>query len=243
MTAAQPATPADVARSLLFAFVFYGVTIVAALLAPLAALFGRRAIRRYSSGWIAFHNWATHALLGIERHIEGAIPARPVLYAAKHQAMYETIELAALLGEPGVLVKRELARIPLWGWAAVRWGVIPVDRAGSAAALRTMLRAAQGTMAEGRAILIFPEGTRVTPGETPPLRSGFAGLYRQLGAEVVPIALDSGRLWPRGRFVKRAGVVTFRFGEPIPAGLPRREAEARVHAAINALEKSAPPSA
>jgi 1-acyl-sn-glycerol-3-phosphate acyltransferase len=91
-------------------------------------------------------------------------------------------------------------------------------------------------MAAGRAIMIFPEGTRVAPGEHPPIKSGFAGLYRQLDLPVVPVALDSGRLWPRNSFLKRAGTVTFRFGEFIPPGLPRKEAEARVHTAINALE-------
>ena len=233
---AASARPADVARSLLFAILFYGVTIIAALVAPPVALFGRRAIRRYGDGWIRFHGWCTRTILRIERRVEGAVPTGALLFAAKHQSMYETLELAALLGDPAVLVKRELARIPLWGWAAQRWGVIPVDRGGSAPALRAMLQASERAIAEGHAILIFPEGTRVAPGETPPLRSGFAGLYRHLKVDVVPIALDSGRLWPRQSFVKCAGVVTFRIGERIPAGLPRREAEARVHAAINALE-------
>jgi len=228
--------PADVVRSAIFSLVFYGGTIGAAVLAPAMALFGRGAIRRFGSDWLAFHGWCARVLLHIERRVEGEIPPGPMLFAAKHQSMYETIELAAMLGDPAVLVKRELAQIPLWGWAAKRWGVIPVDRAGSAPALREMMRDANAALAEGRSILIFPEGTRVPVGETPPLRAGFAGLYRQLGVPVVPIALDSGRLCPRGRFVKRAGVVTFRFGEPLPAGLPRRVAEARVHAAINVLE-------
>jgi 1-acyl-sn-glycerol-3-phosphate acyltransferase len=236
VTGLAPVRPADVARSAVFSLVFYVGTIGAAVLAPIVALFGRRAIRRFGSDWLAFHGWCARVLLRIERRVEGVIPTGPLLYAAKHQSMYETIELAAMLGAPAVLVKRELAQIPLWGFAALRWGVIPVDRAGSAAALREMVRGTHAALAEGRSILIFPEGTRVPVGETPPLRSGFAGLYRQLGLPVVPIALDSGRLCPRGRFVKRAGVVTFRFGEPIPPGLPRREAEARVHAAINALE-------
>ena len=120
-----------------------------------------------------------------------------------------------------------------------RYGAIPVDRAGGAAALRRMMRAAEAAIAEGRPIVIFPEGTRVPPGERPPLQPGFAGLYRALRLPVVPVALDSGRLWPRRRFVKRPGIVTMRFGEPIPPGLPRAEIEAAVHAAINALEPAA----
>ena len=236
-----PARIADIARSILFSIVFYSVTVAAVTLAPAVALFGRRTIRRYGDGWIRFHCWATHRLLGIVPRFEGSVAPGARLYAAKHQSMYETLVLTARLGGPAVLVKRELAQIPLWGWAAMRWGVIPVDRAGSAAALRVMLRAAEQALAEGRSLLIFPEGTRVAPGESPPLRSGFAGLYRLLQVEVVPIALDSGRLWPRQSFVKRAGTVTFRFGEALPPGLPRREAEGRVHAAINALEENAPP--
>jgi 1-acyl-sn-glycerol-3-phosphate acyltransferase len=84
-------------------------------------------------------------------------------------------------------------------------------------------------------VLIYPEGTRVGVGETPELKSGFAALYRALGLAVAPVALDSGRLWGRG-WVHRSGTVTIRVGETIPAGLPRKKVERRVHAAINALE-------
>jgi 1-acyl-sn-glycerol-3-phosphate acyltransferase len=136
-------------------------------------------------------------------------------------------------------MKSELGRIPLWGRLTRAYGIIPVDRDGGGAALRKLLRAAGEAVAEGRPIVIFPEGTRVSPGERPPLEPGFAGLYRALNLPVVPVALDSGRIWPRRSFVKRPGVVTMRFGEVIPPGLPRREAEARVHAAINALETGA----
>jgi 1-acyl-sn-glycerol-3-phosphate acyltransferase len=97
-----------------------------------------------------------------------------------------------------------------------------------------MLAQAKIARASGRAVLIFPEGTRVRPGETPSLRPGFAGLYRALELPVVPVAVDSGRLWGRG-LVKRSGVVTFKVGETIPPRLGRAEIEQRVHAAINAL--------
>ena len=87
-------------------------------------------------------------------------------------------------------------------------------------------------------MLIYPEGTRVRVGETPRLQSGFAALYRALGLPVVPVALDSGLLWGRG-FVHRSGIVTIKVGDIIPAGLPRKEIEARVHVAINVLESGA----
>jgi 1-acyl-sn-glycerol-3-phosphate acyltransferase len=133
-------------------------------------------------------------------------------------------------------MKRQLADIPLWGWVARRYGAIAVDRDGGAAALRRMMKEAEAIAAQGRPVLIFPEGTRVLPGEQPALQPGFAGLYRRLGVPVVPVALDSGLVWPRRSFIKRPGVITVRFGAPLPPGLPRTELERQVHAQINALE-------
>jgi 1-acyl-sn-glycerol-3-phosphate acyltransferase len=101
--------------------------------------------------------------------------------------------------------------------------------------MRTLLEEGKKAAAAGRPVMIFPEGTRVRPGETPPLRPGFAGLYRALGLPVVPVAVDSGRLWGRG-LIHRSGIVTFKVSETIPPGLKREEIETRVHAAINALE-------
>ena len=102
-----------------------------------------------------------------------------------------------------------------------------------------MLKAAREAVAANRPIVIFPEGTRVAPGERPELRPGVAGLYKTLGLPVYPVALNTGRLWPKGKFGKRRGVVTMKLGEPIPAGLPREEIEARIHAAINVLNPPA----
>jgi 1-acyl-sn-glycerol-3-phosphate acyltransferase len=97
-----------------------------------------------------------------------------------------------------------------------------------------MMAEAKAAVAGGRPVIIFPEGTRVPFGERPALRPGFAGLYRVLGMPVVPVAHDVGHLWDKG-FLKRSGTVRFKVGEVIPPGLKRDEAEARVHAAINAL--------
>ena len=225
------------ARTAAFALVFYAGSALFVLTVPLSALAGQRALARHVRGWALFHRWAARTLLGIATRVEGTPLAEPALYAAKHQSMFETTELALLLHGPAVVLKRELARIPLWGWAARRYGSIVVDREASAGALRGMMREAEAARASGRSVVIFPEGTRVAPGEQPPLKPGFAGLYRALAMPTVPVAVDSGRLLPR-RGVKRPGVITFRFGEPIAPGLPRREVEAKVHAAINVLERS-----
>ena len=155
-------------RNWAFAAVFYGGSVPIVLGTPVAALFGTRALRRYTHGWVAFHRWASRALLGIDFRVEGAIPAGPVLYAAKHQSLYETFQFAALLDGPAIVMKRELASIPVWGWAARRYGMIVVDREGAARALRAMMAEGEKARAEGRAVVIFPEGTLVAPRRSSP---------------------------------------------------------------------------
>jgi 1-acyl-sn-glycerol-3-phosphate acyltransferase len=225
-----------VIRSFLFAIVFYCGSMIAVFGAMVAAWWGPMAVRRYGLGWARFHRWCARVLLGIESRVEGEVPLDPVIIAAKHQSMYETLELLLILPAPAMVLKRELADLPLWGKIAMAYGGVPVDREGSAKALKDMVAASKEMVAEGRSIVIFPEGTRVAPGTRPPLRAGFAGLYRILKCPVVPVAVNSGLVWPRGAIIKKPGVVTFRFGERIPADLPRAEAEAKVFAAINALE-------
>lgn len=221
-------------RDWIFRVVFYIGSALIVLPVPLVALFGQKRMIPYSHGWSRFHRWAAATILGVRTRLEGDMPDYPVLYVAKHEAMYETVELSFLLHGPAVVIKRELASIPFWGKAISVYGAIPVDREASAKALRQMIKDAGAAKAAGRSVIVYPEGTRVPRGERPPLRAGFAGLYRALDYPVVPIATDSGRFVPPGR-PSRPGVVTIRLGDPIPPGLPRKEIEARVHAAINAL--------
>jgi 1-acyl-sn-glycerol-3-phosphate acyltransferase len=229
-------------RGLLFAILFYPATILFVLLGMAASLFGTVPMRIVIRAWARFHGLLVRALIGIHPRVEGTLPQGPHLIALKHQSMFETIEVLRIFHHPVVVLKRELADLPLWGALARRYGIIPVEREAGAAALRLMLTLGRQAVADGRSVVIFPEGTRVPPGETPPLRPGFAGLYRVLGLPVVPIAIDSGRLWTRG-LAKRPGTVTYRIGETIPPGLKRDEIEAKVHAAINALEISSPGNA
>jgi 1-acyl-sn-glycerol-3-phosphate acyltransferase len=223
-------------RSLLFLLIFYGGTLLFVAAALAALPFGRGGLRAVANAWARFHSRCARGILGIGVRVEGELPQGGVLIAAKHESMFETLEMPVLFRDPAVVMKRELARIPIWGWLAQRYGMIPIDREGGAGALRRLLKLAAEATAAGRPVVIFPEGTRVPHGEAPPLQPGLAGLYRALSLPIVPLALDSGRVWGRRLLGKKPGTVTFRFGEPIPPGLPRREAEARVHAAINALQ-------
>ncbi len=221
-------------RSLLFALIFYPGSVIMVLAALASIPFGQEAIIASSRRWAVWHRMCARWILGIRTRVIGELPKQGVLYAVKHEAMYETVETLVLFHRPVVVMKKELVDLFGWGHVARKLGVIPVDRDAGAAAMRQMIGAARVAKASNRPVVLFPEGTRVPRGEKPPLRAGFAGLYKVLALPVVPIALDSGRVWPRG-FIKRSGIVTLKVGETIPPGLPREEAEARVHAAINAL--------
>lgn len=222
-----------VLRSLLFYAIFYTGSVVYVLTAVVVAWLRPDKARGVPDGWSRFHRACVRRLLGIRLAIEGGPIAEPALYALKHESFYDAIDLPCLLPHPAMFGKVELFDIPGWGRAAAAYGAIPVARDDGAKALRAMLALARQRVAEGRPLAIFPEGTRVPHGTRPPLKSGFAGIYKLTGLPVVPVAIDSGPLYQR-RW-KRSGTIRIRFGETIPPGLPREEIEARVHAAINAL--------
>lgn len=222
-------------RSILYFLIFYPGTVLYCIVALITARFGTAPLRRVIRSWAWFHHQLVTGLIGIRFELEGTIPDGPVLFAFKHQAMVETIEVLLLINTPVVVMKQQYVKTPLLGWTMTRFGVIGVDREAGASALREMMQRGRQAIAEGRPVVIFPEGTRVPVGQKPELRPGFAGLYRALGLPVVPVAHDSGHVWPKG-LVKRSGVIRLKVGETIPAGLKRGEIEQRVHAAINALD-------
>jgi 1-acyl-sn-glycerol-3-phosphate acyltransferase len=220
-------------RSLAFYIMFYGGSVFL-VSASVVAIIARKAwLRPVVAKWGGWHLWCVEHVLGIEVVLDGALPEGRVLIAVKHESFFEAIDTPRLFTDPAVFAKYELFRIPGWGYSALTYGLIPVAREKGAKTLREMLVLAKQRLDEGRPLVIFPEGTRVAVGTRPPLQAGFAGLYKLLKLPVVPIAVDSGASYHH--VIKHPGRITYKVGATIPAGLPREEVEARVHAAINVL--------
>lgn len=228
-------------RAFLFNALFYLVTAFLAVAGLPTLLFGHRAVVALARLWIAVTLWLLRHLIGLDHRVAGRerIPATPVIFAVKHQSTWETLALVLLLDDPIYVLKRELTWIPLFGQYILAAGALAVDRGAGASALRKLVRAAERAAPSGRPLLIFPEGTRVAPGQRRPYQPGIAALYDRLGRPVVPVALNSGLYWGRRSFLKKPGTITLEFLEPIPPGLDRRrfmaELEARIEGAAQRL--------
>ena len=232
-------------RSLAFNAGFFFLTVLLGLLGLPLLLARRRVVMGFGRFWARSVLALLKAVVGLDCEIRGLgnVPPGPCVIAMKHQSAWDTLILPVVLGDPAVVLKRELLWVPLYGWYASRAGSIAIDRGGRAAALRRMLVTARAAAEEGRPIVIFPEGTRTAPGRHLPYQPGVAALYQTLAVPLVPVAVNSGLFWGRRSFLKRSGRITLEFLDPIPPGLPRRqlmpELERRIKTATAALEREA----
>ena len=237
----RPNGPGVVLRSLLFNLL-YGIWTAGMHIVSLPLLFAsRRAVQTAGGIWIDGTLWLLKHVVGIDYRIVGAenLPRTPAIYAAKHQSAWETLFLSRYLDYPAFVLKQELLSIPLFGWFLRRAGMIAIDRKAGASAIRHMARQATATLESGRSILIFPEGTRVSPGESRPYQPGVAALYTQLKVPLVPVALNSGLFWGRQAYIKKPGTIVVEILPPIPPGLDRKammkELETRIETAAKRL--------
>lgn len=224
-------------RSLIFNIYFYSLTVIFAV----SSLAGRVLMRGGTPVWAMSlaRRWAKSVLagmgpiVGIRYEVTGLehLPrGAPGLVASNHQSAFDTMVWLTLLHQPSYVLKQELMRIPLFGAMCRLSGMIAVDRGAGANAIRTLLRAADKVKAEGRVIVIFPEGTRVAPGTVGPLHPGVAALASRTRLPVIPVVTDSGLHWGRRAFRKIPGVIRIAIQPPLPANLPREELLTRLQA-------------
>jgi 1-acyl-sn-glycerol-3-phosphate acyltransferase len=211
-------------RSAAFAAWFYGLTIFMLLVSPVVRVGPRTWALRYARLWARLILFGLRVLCGITWELTGSehLPAEgPALIASMHQSAFDTVFWVHLLPNFTYVLKRELTHIPLFGALLRRGGMISVDRSAGGVAIRGLLRDAARAVADRRAIIIFPEGTRVAPGVQVALQPGVAAVAARTGLPVIPVATDSGLRWGRRAFRKQPGVIHVSVLPPIGPGLAR----------------------
>ena len=227
--------------SIAFVVWMYGLMAVLGIVfAP--TLLGPRSWTRWAFRvYLALVFGGLNVLCGVRYVVRGReyMPSGGALVASKHQSMFETLAFWAILPDPAIILKKELAFLPVFGWYAMKLKNIKVDRSAGAKALRDMLKQARDRAGEGRQVVIFPQGTRLEPGETDTYKPGVAGLYSAMKVPCVPVALNSGLYWPAHGMVRRPGTIVVEFLPAIEPGLPRdafmAELETRIETASSAL--------
>ncbi|MCC5994943.1 MAG: 1-acyl-sn-glycerol-3-phosphate acyltransferase [Oceanicaulis sp.] len=227
--------------SALFVVWMYGLMAVLGIVFAPTLLGPRSWTRAAFRFYLALVFGGLRVLCGIRYEVRGRehLPTGGALVASKHQSMFETLALWAILPDPAIILKKELAFLPVFGWYAMKLKNIKVDRAAGAKALRGMLKQARERAAEGRQVVIFPQGTRLAPGVHESYKPGVAGLYAAMKVACTPVALNSGLYWPARGFVRKPGTIIVEFLPAIAPGLPKdafmAELETRIETASDAL--------
>lgn len=228
--------PLQVVGSVLFAVWMFGLAIVMGVVCLPLLLGARRPALEAIRLWMKLVLGGLETTCGLRVEVRGRenLPPGPCLIAAKHQGMLDILPPFTYLDDPAFVLKKSLMAIPIFGWYSGAAGMIPIDREGASKTMREMMKAASGAAADGRQVVIFPEGTRKAPGEAPDYQPGVAGLYRELNVPCVPVATNSGRFWPASGLLKWPGTAVFEILPPIPPGLKRAEFMRRLEGEIEA---------
>ena len=233
-------------RSLIFAVVQTALTIFFSIVALLSFPFSAHARYQLITGYNHTVIWLARWLLGIHYEIRGAenLPTQPAIILAKHQSAWETVAFLCLFPPVSPVIKQELLNVPFFGWAFRMLSPIAIDRGAGREALKQIVRQGKEKLAQGFWVLVFPEGTRVAPGEKGRYGIGGGWLAAETGAPIVPVAHNAGEVWPKNAFIKQPGTITISIGPVIDAtGKSAAELTRAVEAWIESEMTRLPPAA
>lgn len=236
-------TPLIILHSIAFALFFFTWAPIGSLLALLVSKItpNRAIFLKWIAMWVGVIDWGERRILGLTHQKSGLqnLPPAPFIAAVQHQSAWEAMQVPIWFPNAAIVLKQELLDVPLWGPCMNMYGAIPVQRAKKGSDIRRMLSAGESFVTQKRAIVIFPQGTRVKLGETRPIQRGVGVLYEHLKIPVVPITLNSGEFWGRKKLfgflgIHLPGCVRVTIHPAIPANLPRDEMMQKLQAVIEA---------
>lgn len=212
-------------RSLLFYIIAFIPTAIFCVTGLVCLLLPRRVLVLYNRLWLHSVFFVLRHVQGLTYSIEGRenLPNGPFIISCKHQSVFETFMFPVLIDHPYIILKKELASVPFWGWMLKKYDAITIDRKKPKEAFQMLLQKGEETKTNGRPLLIFPEGTRTPPGVRGDYKPGIAILYDHLKIPVVPMAVNTGVFWPKHSFIKKPGHATLRILPAIQPGLSKRE--------------------
>jgi 1-acyl-sn-glycerol-3-phosphate acyltransferase len=232
-------------RSLAFNVLFYLNVIVLMIVGLPTMLGGRKAIFALARLWGAISVWLLETICGLRLEYRGLenIPPGGVIIAAKHQSFLETFALLKHSPDFAIVLKRQLTYVPLFGLYLIVSKQIAIDRGRGVRALQQLIAAARPVLAAERQIMVYPEGTRRTPGAPPRYKQGVAALYAKAGVPCLPVAVNTGLFWRRREFLRRPGVAVIEYLPVIPPGLKRpafnRALQGAIESACDRLNEEA----
>jgi 1-acyl-sn-glycerol-3-phosphate acyltransferase len=233
-------------RSMLFAVLQALLTVLFSVVAVLSFPFSAHTRYRMVTGYNHIVIWLARWVLGIRYVVRGRehLPDRPAVVLAKHQSAWETVAFLFLFPPVSAVIKQELLKVPFFGWAYRMLSPIAIDRSAGREALKQIVSQGRAKLAQDFWVLVFPEGTRVAPGEKGRYGIGGAWLAAETGAPIVPVAHNAGEVWPKNAFIKRPGTVTVSIGPAIEtAGKSAAELTRAAEAWIEAEMARLPPAA
>lgn len=229
--------------SLIFSIQMYlAMAVMAITFFPLA-VYDRRWAYYIMDLYCRWVRWTAAWIIGLKSEIRGTPPTHEALVAAKHQCFFDVLLIFGALPRGKFIMKKLLKWAPFLGWYALRINCVPVNRGRKSDAIREMMEGVESGRVEPGQLIIYPQGTRVSPGKTARYKIGAALLYEQLGQPCVPVATNVGVFWPRRGIYRKPGVAVVEFLPEIPPGKTQeefmRELETVVEEASNKLIREA----